>query len=132
VALGQVFSEYFGFPCQSSFHLLLHNHHLLSSGAGTMGQQWPTYQVDSVSPHPEKLKKIIFFCLFVVVSLLSRVVGFLYGVHQCVFLFCAGFFLWSYVDVPVMCRPMGMWCVVFMLFSSRGLPLCEECDACTT
>jgi hypothetical protein len=23
VALGQVFSEYFGFPCQSSFHRLL-------------------------------------------------------------------------------------------------------------
>jgi hypothetical protein len=56
VALGQVFSEYFGFPCQSSFHWLLHNHHP-SSGAGTIGQQWPTYQVDSVSPHPEKLKK---------------------------------------------------------------------------
>ena len=26
VALGQVFSEYFGFPCQSSFHQTLHNH----------------------------------------------------------------------------------------------------------
>jgi hypothetical protein len=26
VALGQVFSESFGFPCQSPFHLLLHNH----------------------------------------------------------------------------------------------------------
>jgi hypothetical protein len=26
VALGQVFCEYFGFPCQSSFHQLLHNH----------------------------------------------------------------------------------------------------------
>jgi hypothetical protein len=25
VALGQVFSENFGFPCQSTFHLLLHN-----------------------------------------------------------------------------------------------------------
>jgi hypothetical protein len=37
VALGQVFSEYFGFPCQLSFHRLLHNHHL-SSGAGTIGQ----------------------------------------------------------------------------------------------
>jgi hypothetical protein len=58
VALGQVFSEYFGFPCQSSFHRLLHNHHHLSTGAGTIGQQWPTYQVDSVSPHPNKLKKI--------------------------------------------------------------------------
>jgi hypothetical protein len=53
VALGQVFSEYFGFPCQSSFHQLLHNHHL-SSGAGAIGQQWPTYQVDSVSPRETK------------------------------------------------------------------------------
>jgi hypothetical protein len=38
VALGQVFSEYFGFPCQSSFRLLhTHTHHL-SSGAGIIGQ----------------------------------------------------------------------------------------------
>jgi hypothetical protein len=27
VGLGQVFSENFGFPCQSTFNLLLHNHH---------------------------------------------------------------------------------------------------------
>jgi hypothetical protein len=27
VALGNVFSKYFGFPFQSSFHQLLHNHH---------------------------------------------------------------------------------------------------------
>jgi hypothetical protein len=26
VALGQIFIEYFGYPCQSSFHQLLHNH----------------------------------------------------------------------------------------------------------
>jgi hypothetical protein len=26
VALGQVFSEYFGFPCQSSFHQIVHHH----------------------------------------------------------------------------------------------------------
>jgi hypothetical protein len=37
VALEQVFSEYFGFPCQFSFHQLLHTHHLLS-GAGTIVQ----------------------------------------------------------------------------------------------
>jgi hypothetical protein len=58
-ALEQVFSEYCGFPCQSSFYQLLHNHHHLSSGAGTIGQQWPTYQVDSVSPHPEKINSKI-------------------------------------------------------------------------
>jgi hypothetical protein len=38
VALKQVFSKYFVFPCQFSFHRLLHNHHHLSSGAGTIGQ----------------------------------------------------------------------------------------------
>jgi hypothetical protein len=27
MALGQVFFEYFGFPCQFSFHRLLYNHH---------------------------------------------------------------------------------------------------------
>jgi hypothetical protein len=37
VALGQVFYEYYGFPCQLSFHRLLHTHHL-SSGAGTVGK----------------------------------------------------------------------------------------------
>jgi hypothetical protein len=36
VALGQVFSEYFGFPCQPSFNQLLQNHHdIISSGTGT-------------------------------------------------------------------------------------------------
>jgi hypothetical protein len=38
VALVKVFSEYFGFPCQFSFHQLLHNHHQLSSGACAIGQ----------------------------------------------------------------------------------------------
>jgi hypothetical protein len=38
VALRKGFSENFGFPCQYSFHQFLHNHHHLSSGAGTIGQ----------------------------------------------------------------------------------------------
>jgi hypothetical protein len=37
VALGQIFSGYFGFPCQP-FHQLVHTHHHTSSGAGTTGQ----------------------------------------------------------------------------------------------
>jgi hypothetical protein len=37
VAVGQFFSEYFGFPCQFYFHRVLHTYHL-SSGAGTAGQ----------------------------------------------------------------------------------------------
>jgi hypothetical protein len=36
VALGPVFSKYFGFPCQFSFHQMLHTR--LSSGADTVGQ----------------------------------------------------------------------------------------------
>jgi hypothetical protein len=44
LALGQVFSEYFGFPCQSSFQQLLHNHPDLSPKAGTIGQKWPQYK----------------------------------------------------------------------------------------
>jgi hypothetical protein len=37
VALEQVFSEYFSFPCQS-FHQLLHIHHHPLFGAGKIGQ----------------------------------------------------------------------------------------------
>jgi hypothetical protein len=37
VVLGQVLCEYFGFPCQFSFHRLPQFHHL-SSGAGKIGQ----------------------------------------------------------------------------------------------
>jgi hypothetical protein len=36
VALGHVYFEYFGFPCQFSFHQILHTH--ISSVAGTIGQ----------------------------------------------------------------------------------------------
>jgi hypothetical protein len=36
VALGQIFSKYFGFPCQFSFHQILDTH--LSSGASTIDQ----------------------------------------------------------------------------------------------
>jgi hypothetical protein len=57
VALGQVFSEYFGFPCRSSFHQLLHNHPHLSSGVGTKGQKWPQYK--GLSPTPQTIKKYI-------------------------------------------------------------------------
>jgi hypothetical protein len=40
VGLEQIFSEYFGFPCQLAFHRLLHNHHhhhSLSSEVCTLG-----------------------------------------------------------------------------------------------
>jgi hypothetical protein len=52
MTLGQDFSEYFGFPCQLSFHRLLHIHHYLSSEAGKIG-----HQVASASPHPRQQKQ---------------------------------------------------------------------------
>jgi hypothetical protein len=50
VALGQVFSEYFGFPCQSSFHQILktHNNH---PGQVQWANWWPTCRVDPVGLH---------------------------------------------------------------------------------
>jgi hypothetical protein len=53
----EVFSEYFGFPFQFSFHQLLHTHNHLSSSASTIGQIVVNVQVDSVSHHPQEIKK---------------------------------------------------------------------------
>jgi hypothetical protein len=53
VALGQVFAEYFGFLCQSSFHQFLHNH--LSSGARINAELVPKFHVSlhaSRATHP--------------------------------------------------------------------------------
>jgi hypothetical protein len=57
VVLGHVLSEYFGFLCQFSFHRLLHVHHDLSSGAGTIGQFGLTKVVDCLNPPQETKKK---------------------------------------------------------------------------
>jgi hypothetical protein len=59
VAPGQVFSEYFDFSCQFSFHRLLHIHHL-SSVAGTIGQSVAAVpNGPSFTPPPlSELKKI--------------------------------------------------------------------------
>jgi hypothetical protein len=51
--LGQVFSEYFGFPFQVSFHRLLNTH--LSSGAGTISQT--VADVPSGLSGPKETKK---------------------------------------------------------------------------
>jgi hypothetical protein len=57
VVLGQVISEYFGFPYQFSFHRLLHTHHL-SSGAGTTGQLLADVPSGlSLTPRQETKKK---------------------------------------------------------------------------
>jgi hypothetical protein len=58
VALGQVFSEYFGFPCQSSFHQLLHNHpHLSFYHLGLYNRPEVAAVPGDVSPTPLKKKK---------------------------------------------------------------------------
>jgi hypothetical protein len=59
VALRQIFSEYFGFPCQFSVHRLLHTHHHLSSGAVKTGQIVADVPngLSLTPPHPKKLLK---------------------------------------------------------------------------
>jgi hypothetical protein len=54
-ALGQVFSEYFGFPCQSSFHQFLHDH----NHPGLSQKELPQCRVDPIGLHPPlyQLKK---------------------------------------------------------------------------
>jgi hypothetical protein len=57
VALGQVFSEYFGFPCHFSLHRLLHIHHL-SFGAGTIGQLVADVPSGLSLIPPQEIKKL--------------------------------------------------------------------------
>jgi hypothetical protein len=59
VALGQDFSKYFGFPCQFSFHRLLHIHHHLSSGARTVGQIVDNLPNGLSLTPPKEIKKIM-------------------------------------------------------------------------
>jgi hypothetical protein len=52
-ALGQAFSEYYGFSCQSFHRLLYTHHHPSSSAAGTVGLS----NSDSLPLHPKKGQK---------------------------------------------------------------------------
>jgi hypothetical protein len=58
MALGQDFSEYFGFPCQSSFHQIPHHHN--HPGQVTIGQSVAAVPSGpSWTPPPTKrIKKI--------------------------------------------------------------------------
>jgi hypothetical protein len=63
VALRQVFSAYFGFPCQFSFQRLLHTHYL-SSGADAIGLLVADVPcVLSVTPLDETKKKRKVLCV---------------------------------------------------------------------
>jgi hypothetical protein len=53
VALGQVFSEYFGFPCQS-FHQFLHNHYHYHPGLVQQASSGRSTQ--SLTPVIKKIK----------------------------------------------------------------------------
>jgi hypothetical protein len=57
MALGQVFSEYFGFPWQFSFHRLLHIHHLSSGWYDRRISGRRTKWTQS-HPTPRNLKKL--------------------------------------------------------------------------
>jgi hypothetical protein len=57
VALGQVFSEYFGFPFQFLFHRLLHILHHLLLGAGTIEQLVADVPIGLSLTPPEESKK---------------------------------------------------------------------------
>jgi hypothetical protein len=74
LVLRQDFSEYLGFPCQFSFHRLLHTHHL-SSGSGTIGQL--VADVPSglcLTPSPKiTLSMQWFSCLPAITYLFSRI-----------------------------------------------------------
>jgi hypothetical protein len=78
VALGQVFSEYFGFPCQFSFHRLLHTHHLLP-GAGTVGQMVADVPSELSLTPPQETKLIICVKIPSESSTLKQV--FMYDIH---------------------------------------------------
>jgi hypothetical protein len=56
-AQGQVFSEYFGFPCQS-FHQFLHHHNHPGLAQEAIGGRSAGWTLDS-TPHYTNLKKKI-------------------------------------------------------------------------
>jgi hypothetical protein len=92
-----------GFPWQSTFHQLLHNHPHLSSGAGTIGQKWLQYK--GLSRTPLAIKEIHTMQVFQILVTQNNNVLFhtwtriyflhnteLYSLHFCPFL-------------RVMCKP---------------------------
>jgi hypothetical protein len=61
MALEKAFSEYFGFPCQFSFHQLFHTHYHKSSGADTICQlvaDVPS-RLSLTPPQETKLSKLL-------------------------------------------------------------------------
>jgi hypothetical protein len=66
VALGRVFSEYFGFPCQSSFHQILHHHnHPEQATIGQSVAAVPSGPSWTPPPIGEFKKKVIVYCALI-------------------------------------------------------------------
>jgi hypothetical protein len=62
VVLGQVFSKYFGFPCQSSFHQILHHHN--HPGQGRVEPVWsqpPTMRKKKLETKGRKVLTLFFW-----------------------------------------------------------------------
>jgi hypothetical protein len=70
VALAQVSSESFGFPCQFSFQRLLHTH--VSSGAGIIGQLMADVPSGLSLTQPKKLQETKTFMILKVLHWKSR------------------------------------------------------------
>jgi hypothetical protein len=60
VALGSVFSEYLGFPCQYSFHQILHSHNHPGRYNRPDVADVPSGPSMDSTPHYVNLKKLIF------------------------------------------------------------------------
>jgi hypothetical protein len=70
VALGQVFSDYFGFSCQFSFHRLLHIHHHISSEAGKIGQFVADVPSEFSLTDTKKLKKLTNYYWIIIIVII--------------------------------------------------------------
>jgi hypothetical protein len=83
VALGQVFSEYFGFLCQFSSRRLLHidHHHHLSFGDGTTGQIVADVpSLLSLTQPQEKIRNLLSLLMIIAVTNASSLP---YHSYQC-------------------------------------------------
>jgi hypothetical protein len=73
---GGDFSEYFGFPCQSSFHQILHRHN--HPGQVQQANQWPPCRVDTAGLH-FPLSEFKFKCIRRNLCGIMRNCGLFYG-----------------------------------------------------
>jgi hypothetical protein len=118
VALGQVFSEYFGFPCKFSFYWLHYTH--LPSGAGRMGPSVAGVPsgLRLTPPHPtQPLNKGCFLLLETHLSH-SSVTNNDEAIFRVAYSTDSG-----YLQIFGLCVAFNYWCNI-----SRPLPWIIECS----